>query len=1068
MREQICTYPIAIVLSLCSLALASPAAIPSSMPPFTQILDMDSKVVMQRLRADSQGRTPTLKQFDPDWIGSLDEQGEAIVYTRDNSENFEYIGMPVGGICAGQLYLGGDGKLWYWDIFNTKAMRDTHSIHTHRNPYKRTGEDRACHYPVQGFALRVHNRNQTVIKTLDRDGFQDITFTGTYPIGRVAYQDADLPVNVSLEAFSPFIPLDLENSNYPATVLAYTVTNTSSKRVRGELLGWLENAVCIDSRTISAGQLRNRVQRSDNATMVVYTAEPPDEAVSQEPLRPEILFEGFEGDLSKWTVQGEAFAGNPKPNFHHQALTGFKGKGLVDSFRNGGRDGASAADSDAYTGKLISPSFKVERKAIKLWVGGGSHANRTCAKVFVDNKVVHQVTGRNSETLEARVLNMSKYQGKTARIEIVDRHQGGWGHILVDHIVFTDDTRAITRPLDQQLDYGSMALAVLDNSAEALASASFDAPQGDLSNVANATAAFEDAALVGMTGRSFTLAPGESTQVRFILSWYFPTAPRFPISTEQGRYYGKRFKDALDVAQQMANNYDSLAAQTRLWRDTWYDSTLPYWFLDRTFLNASTLATNTCYLFRDGRFYGYEAVYHGHGTCNHVWGYVQAPGRLFPMLEQRLREMVDYQPGVGFEPESGRIRQRSEARKDDAADGQSGCIFRTYLVHQMQADNAFLQRVYPWVKKAMNYMTNTYDMDRDGILTGPQFNTLDAAWYGKITWISLHYGGALRATAAMADDMGDTAYATQCRALADKGRQYIEDKLFNGEYFFHEADPEHPESPGVYSGLEYSQLLGQSWAYQVGLGQIIDPEKATTHLTSLWKYNFSTDVGPFREKYENGRWYAMPGEGGIIACTWPYGGDEALTKGHQHFAGYLNECQPGYEWAATSLLMWHGMQDRALAHTRTMHERYSGSKRNPWNEVEWGDHYSRSMASYGVFTGACGFEYHGPRAYMAFSPRVTPEAFRAAFTSAQGWGTFSQRRLGNTQSARLQLRWGKLALQHLAFDIPAGKTVRKLKVTVNGEDKKANYDMQENRVRIGLAKRASIDPGQEIRLDMSW
>ena len=64
-----------------------------------------------------------------------------------------------------------------------------------------------------------------------------------------------------------------------------------------------------------------------------------------------------------------------------------------------------------------------------------------------------------------------------------------------------------------------------------------------------------------------------------------------------------------------------------------------------------------------------------------------------PVLEQRLREMVDFKEGVGFEPEVGRIRQRSETRKDDAADGQSGCIFRTYLVHQMQPDNAFLERV---------------------------------------------------------------------------------------------------------------------------------------------------------------------------------------------------------------------------------------------------------------------------------------------------------------------------------------------------------------------------------------
>ena len=1065
MKEQNTLKAASMVLVLCLVTAGAFGAVTG----FSKTLDKDPETVLRRLRAGANGLTPTVKAFDLDWARRLGDRGEPIVYTRENSEEFEYIGMPVGGICAGQLYLGGDGKLWYWDIFNTKTMGDTHSINSHRNPYKRSDlADRACHYPAQGFAIRVDTGDGTIVETLDRDGFQDIAFTGQYPIGEVTYEDADLPVRVELEALSPFIPLDLEHSIYPATVMTYTVTNTGTTPVRGELFGWLENAVCIKSRASVPGRLHNAVKRAGSATMVTCTADAPPEEVTAELKRPEILFEDFESGLDRWTPEGEAFAGDARPNFHHQKLAGFKGRGLADSFQNSGRPDASAQASDASVGKLISRPFTIERKAIRLLVGGGNHPGRTCVNLMVDGKVVRSATGANSETLNPCVFRVEAFEGKSAHLEIVDQHTQGWGHVLVDHIVFSDDTTIESRPLDELNDYGSMALALVDAPSNVKATALFDPARYMLTEAATASASFDDAPLIGAVARRFLLEPGETAEVRFVLSWYFPNVSPFPISTAQGRYYGERFESAAEVAAHLADNHRTLVSQTRLWRDTWYDASLPHWFVDRTFLNASILATNTCYLFRDGRFYGYEGVYHGHGTCNHVWGYVQAPGRLFPVLEQLLRERVDFQEGVGFEPEVGRIWQRSEQRRDDAADGQSGCIFRTYLVHQMQPDHAFLRRVYPSVKKAMNYMIDKFDADRDGIMTGAQFNTLDAAWYGKITWLSLHYGGALRATAAMADEIGDMAYAAECRALADRGRPYIEDKLFNGEYFFHEADPDHPESPGVYNGLEYSQLLGQSWAYQVGLGQILDPGRVTTHLESLWKYNFTTDVGPFREKYTNGRWYAMPGEGGFIACTWPRGGDQALQKGHQHFAGYLNECQPGYEWAATSLYMWHGMPDRALAHTRTMHERYDGAKRNPWNEVEWGDHYSRSMASYGVFTAACGFEYHGPRGYIAFSPRVTPEAFRAAFTSAEGWGSFSQDRQANTQTERLDIRWGRLALQQLAFDVPRGKTVRNVSVAIHSEVVKTTYTTQGNRVIIDLPGRISLKAGQTLRIDMGW
>jgi len=1022
-----------------------------------------------RLAALSEDSDKTLaaKHFDPAWVRMLDQRGEPTVYTRANSADFEYIGMPIGGICAGQLYLGGDGKLWCWDIFNTKSMRDTRSIHSYRSPYQRSNsEEKAHHRLKQGFALRVEVDGRRITRTLDRDGFKRISFRGEYPIGYVTYAEKTLPLRVELEAMSPFIPLDLDNSTCPATIMAFTVENTGTRELSGELLGWLENAVCIKSRAQRAGILQNRIEPGPGWTLLSCTAAPPERPSDRESERPDVLFEDFEGDLDAWTVEGEAFEGNPRPNFHHQPLQGFQGKGLADSFRNHGERNALAGPSDAPTGRLVSKPFTIQRRAIRFLIGGGDHTGKTCLNLVVDGKVVQSATGQRSEMLRPGVFRVEGLEGREAHLEIVDQHSAGWGHILVDQIVFTDRVQVAPAPLDDLVDFGSLALALLGSSEGVEAAAAFEPPDGQIGGEKTAAGSFDQPSPVGCLGRRFSLGPGEKTSVRFVLSWYFPHTPRLPISTAQGRHYGTRFKSAAEVAGHIARHYEKLVSQTRLWHDTWYDSTLPYWFLDRTFLNTSVLATNTCYLLRDGRFYGYEGVYHGHGTCTHVWGYVQAPGRLFPEIERRLREMVDYRDGVGFDAQTGRIFYRGETSHGDAVDGQSGCILRTCLAHQMQTDDAFLRRVYPAMKKAMNYLVETYDADRDGILTGGQHNTLDARWYGKVTWLSLHYTAALRAAAAMADEMGEPQTARQWRELADRGREYIEERLFNGEYFFHEADPEHPESPGVYEGLEYSQLLGQSWAYQVGLGRILDPQKVTTHLRSLWKYNFATDVGPFRSKYTSGRWYAMPGEGGIIACTWPRGGDEALKKGNPHFAGYLNECQPGYEWAATSLLMWHGMPYHALAHTRTMHERYHGSKRNPWNEVEWGDHYSRSMASYGVFTAACGFEYHGPLGYLAFSPRLTPENFKAAFTSAAGWGSFSQTRSAGKQTETIDLRFGTLRLSTLAFDLPADARASKVVVRTPEGELDVRFEQRANRVAIALGEPAVLAAGKQLVVEI--
>lgn len=814
---------------------------------------------------------PVAKNLDPAWVKGLYQRGKATTYTKSRNE-LKYIGMPVGGIGCGTLYLGGDGRLWLWDIFNEnqegvdpRQIPWPDALHEGAKVRSRDGANYIAPTVAtdkfildQGFSVEVLVNGVTTVKQLRAEDWKEVIFEATYPIATVTY--IDFPLEIKMKAFSPFIPLDPDNSGLPATIFSFEVKNKGRENLELRFTGHLENKVGIVSG--KPGDRKNEAVRSAKHTSIVSTS----------------------------TVAAPA------------------------------------------------------------------------------------------------------------------------------------------------RDAGSMCFSVLDPQASA-----------------------DPHALIGMLSSKLRVAAGKtSAPLTFIISWYFKhtgTLEKLVADAASGNYYALKFKDAPAVTQYIVDNFDHLRDTTFKWHRTWYDSTLPWWFMERTFVNISCLATTTAHRFATGRFWAWEGVGACEGTCTHVWQYAQAMGRIFPSIEKDLRERVDL--GVGFVPETGMIWFRAENAKHPAIDGQAGTVLRFYREHTMSADAAFLKRNWPGIKKAITFIFNQ-DKNGDGMEDTPLENTLDAVWDGEIAWIVGLCIAAVRAGEVMALEMNDAAFAARCAAYVTSGRQNMETKLFNGEYFIHRPDAVLGRKKlGSYNTSHIDQVYGQAWAHQVGLGRVLDKAKTISALKALWKYNFTPDVGPYIKTHKGGRPYALAGEGGMIMNTNPANEPKPYGESVTWQLGYFHECMSGFEHQVAAHMMAEGLVAEALILTRAVHDRYHAAKRNPFNEIECSDHYARAMASYGTFITACGFEYHGPSGYISFAPRIGASNFKAPFTSATGWGTYSQQGAKNYLNAEIAVGYGHLDLQRISLVV--GFAARKVSVTLDGKVIPAAFKWKEGKIDIGFAERLRVE-----------
>ena len=173
-------------------------------------------------------------------------------------EALRAVAMPLGGLGTGSLAICGDGGLRQWQLFNqvNHAAHLPHSFFAvwarpeRGAPAARVLQSDAC-YDDAGFVPPktssdhvVPQESRALLRALP--GVATVEFVGEYPFARLAYRDQGLPVEVDLEAFSPMIPLNAEDSGLPAVLFRFTVRNPAGQAVQASVAMTLQNAVGWD------------------------------------------------------------------------------------------------------------------------------------------------------------------------------------------------------------------------------------------------------------------------------------------------------------------------------------------------------------------------------------------------------------------------------------------------------------------------------------------------------------------------------------------------------------------------------------------------------------------------------------------------------------------------------------------------------------------------------------------------------------------------------------------------------------------------------------------------------
>ena len=505
---------------------------------------------------------------------------------------------------------------------------------------------------------------------------------------------------------------------------------------------------------------------------------------------------------------------------------------------------------------------------------------------------------------------------------------------------------------------------------------------------------------IGSIAVQKVLQPGASKDFVFYLTWHFPNRygwwpdghdarKPIPCADIYQNYYSTLWDDALAVAGYFHANQTRLEENSEKFANALFSSTVDPEVIDAAAGNITALRSTTCFRIADGTFFGWEGCFFQAGscpgTCTHVWNYAQTVANLFPRLERNMRETEFLRETDGQGKMNFRAKIQLEGKPWDmypAVDGQLGSILRVYREWKISGDDDFLKKIWNQVVSALEFSASYWDSNQDCVLDGQQHNTYDIEFYGVNSLGNSIYYAALKAGAEMAEYLGEHERSQKWRSMEQAGCKRMDEMLFNGEYYRQVTDGDIDEYKYQYGeGCLSDQLLGQTLAHLYGLGHLFPEDHVKSAVFAIYKYNFKERMGSHKSLQ---RGYAYQDEPGLLLCSWPSGG-----RPKQPFV-YSDEVWTGIEYQVAAGLIYEGFLQEGLEIVRAVRSRYDGYKRNPFNEVECGNHYARSMASWGVLNALSGLQVDLPHNSVTISPKVNQDCFSSFYSTGTEWGICRQ------------------------------------------------------------------------------